>query len=197
MNKKLTIIIVIAFIVVGAAAFIGGRLLNGGIGPLGMLPFGPGGGNFSYSFKITPAKELPAAHADLTGLYVSRKDNTLTVQSIPMKGEGGGGIVISISSDSGGGGGDAGPAVSSVDMGSGPKMEVVVTGKTILYRDSTAMSSEPPTDQNTTIQQTVETGTLDDIHDQTMITVWGRKVGDRLIADVLLYSNPVIIRKTK
>jgi hypothetical protein len=195
MNKKLTIIIVIAFIVVGAAAFIGGRLLNGGIGPLGMmLPFGPGGGNFSYSFKITPAKELPAAHADLTGLYVSRKDNTLTVQSMSMKGEGGG---IVISRADGGSGGDTGPAVSSVDMGSGPKMEVVVTGKTIIYRDSTAMNSEPPTSQETTVQQTVETGTLDDIHDQTMITVWGRKVGDRLIADVLLYSNPVIIRKTK
>ncbi len=196
MNKKLTIILVIAFIVVGTAAFIGGRLLNGGIGPLGMLPFGPGGGNFSFSFNLKPAPELPAAHADLTGIYVSRKDNTLTVQSVSMKSEGGG-IVISTSSDSGGAGGNAGPAVSSVDMGNGPKMEVVVTGKTIIYRDLTAMSSEPPKDQNATIQQTVETGTLDDIHDQTMVTVWGRKVGDRLIADVLLYSNPVIIRKTK
>jgi hypothetical protein len=28
-----------------------------------------------------------------------------------------------------------------------------------------------------------------------MIQVWGRKNGDRIIADILLYSNPVMIKK--
>lgn len=193
MNKKLTITLIIGLVIVAAAAFVGGRLLNENIGPMGMIPFGPGGGGMSFAINMTPAPELPARPADLTGIFTERKDNTLTVQSIPMSGEGGG-VVVAVSGSSDGGEGPV--TTSSGDMGNGPKTEVVVTGKTIIYRDSTAMG-EPPKDSNQTIsvQQTVETGTLDDIHSNTMLMVWGRKVGDRLIADIVMYSNPIMIQK--
>jgi hypothetical protein len=46
-----------------------------------------------------------------------------------------------------------------------------------------------------TVQQTVEESTLDHLNSQSMVTVWGRKSGDRIIADVLFYSNPVIFKR--
>ena len=43
-NKKLMIIMGFLVLVVGAAAFIGGRMLNGGVNPLGLgMPMGGGG----------------------------------------------------------------------------------------------------------------------------------------------------------
>lgn len=201
MNKKLIIIVSIGLVIVAAAAFVGGRFLNGSFGPMGLIPFGPGGGGpgagtFSMAINMTPAPELPTRQADLTGLFTERKDNTITVQSFTMDGDGGGGVAIAVHGSSSEGG--EGPVItSSGDMGNGPKTEVVVTGKTIIYRDSTEMLTEPPTssDQTITMQQTVEIGTLDDIRTQTMVMVWGRKVGDRLIAEIIMYSNPIMIQK--
>ena len=72
----------------------------------------------------------------------------------------------------------------------GPKVEVVVTNETMVYRETT----QPPSGQNETIQQTVAEGTLDDLNSDSMIRVWGRKSGDRIIADVLFYSSPFVIQ---
>lgn len=192
MNKKLIFFLSLGFVIVAGAAFVGGRLLNGngmGFGPLGMFAMPGGGGQFAVSMQIIPAPELPSAKSDLTGTFVERKDNVLTIQSFPMDGEEGGVAVFSVGSSA-----DGGEPVtsSSADMSNGPKTEVVVTGKTIIYRDSTEMV--PPGDQqNTTIQQTVEEGTLEDLTSNTMIQVWGRKNGDRIIADVIMYSTPVMV----
>jgi hypothetical protein len=41
----------------------------------------------------------------------------------------------------------------------------------------------------------VAAGSLDDLTAQTMIMVWGRKNGDRIIADVISYSNPIIFKR--
>lgn len=194
MNKKLTIMIAIGLVIVAAAAFVGGRLLNGrGLGPLGFMPFGPGGGQFAMSMRMLPATELPKTPSDLTGTFVERKDNVLTIQSFPMNGESGG---VVLSTSSGGDDKGGGPVTSnSADMSKGPKTEVVVTGKTIIYRDSTEPPSPSSSGQETTVQQTVETGTLDDLNAQSMIQVWGRKNGDRIIADVIVYSSPITIQK--
>ncbi|HXQ33084.1 MAG TPA: hypothetical protein VN843_03585, partial [Anaerolineales bacterium] len=59
-NKKLFGILGILIVVVGAAAFIGGRMLNGKVGPLGFgMPLGGGGDVMSISVQVTPAAELP------------------------------------------------------------------------------------------------------------------------------------------
>ncbi len=194
MNKKLTITIIVGLVIVAAAAFVGGRLLNGSIGPMGLIPLA-GGGNFSIAINMTPAPELPTRSADLTGMFTERKDNTLTVQSFSMDGEGGG-VAIAVSGSAADG--EEGPVISSSgDMGNGPKTEVVVTGKTIIYRDSTEMNFSPADQPSETssVQQTVETGTLEDIRPQTMLMIWGRKNGDRMIADIIMYSNPIVITK--
>ncbi len=197
-NKTRYIILALVVIIIGAAAFIAGRLLNGGPNPLGILPFAENGAqSFAVSINMKPAPELPTAQADAVGTFVSRQDNSFTIQTIPMMavggtgGQTGGAVVVSGSSSSPDQGGLSvvGPAGSD-----GPKLEVVVTSSTKIYRDATEMPSEPPSG-STTIQQKVEPGTLDDIRDQTMIMVWGRKSGDRLIADVISFSNPVMFKK--
>lgn len=193
-NKKLIIVLGIVVVVVGAAAFIAGRLLNQGVGPLGLgLPLGNGGDVMSVSVQIEPAPELPKAKPDVTGLFVERKDNTVIVSSIPMD-AGGGGVVVSTSGGSESESGGEGPVFSSSPNGNdGPKVEVVITNDTIIYKETT----EPPdpSSGNQTIQQTVGEGTLDDLNSQSFVTVWGRKSGDRIIADVLFYSQPIMFKR--
>jgi len=40
----------------------------------------------------------------------------------------------------------------------------------------------------------VELSTIDEITEQSSITVWGRKAGDRIIADVILFSTPFMMK---
>jgi hypothetical protein len=190
-NRKLYIILAVVIVIVAASAFIGGRLLNGQVGSLGFLPFG-NGGTVSLAINMTPAPELPTTRPDATGTFAERKDNTITIQAISMEMGKGGGVVVAIGSAED----TDGPAANSSGDGDGPKVEVVVTKETKIYRDATDMG-EPSTSGNQTIivQQVVEPGTLDDLKSQTMLMVWGRKNGDRIIADVISYSNPVIFKK--
>jgi hypothetical protein len=190
-NKKLYIILAVVVIVVAGAAFVGGRFLNGQAGPLGLLPFGPnGGGRVSIAVNMTPAPELPVTRPEVTGTFVERNDNTITIQSVSMEMGGKGGIVLSTGPDSGGG-----PSNSTMG-GDGPKVDVVITNETKIYRDATDMGEPPKSGNETiTVQQVMEPGTLDDLKNQTMVMVWGRKNGDRIIADVISYSNPVIFKK--
>src|SRR6185503_14219405 len=110
------------------------------------------------------------------GLFVERKDKTIVIQSVSLK-AGGGGMVV----ESGGGESVAG---SPADLDSGPKVEVVVTNETTIYRETTDLSGLPP-GEHENIKQTVEESTLDDLNSQSMVSVCGRKSGDRIIAEVL------------
>jgi hypothetical protein len=82
-------------------------------------------------------------------------------------------------------------------MESGPKVEVVVTNETTVYRETTDLGGPPDlkSGETETIQQTVEESTLDELNSQSMVSVWGRKSGDRIIADVVFYSNPVMFKR--
>ena len=191
-NKKLMTIMVLLVLVVGAAAFVGGRMLNGGVNPLGLLGMPmAGGGPMSVSISLEPAPELPTTEPEVLGLFAERQDNTLFVQTFSMD-KGGGAVVISSSADSEGEE-SVSVAGSPIDTNSGPKVEVVITNDTIIYRETTEMSGPPS--GNETVQQTVEESTLDQLTTQSFVTVWGRKSADRVIADVLFYSNPVMIQK--
>jgi hypothetical protein len=191
-NKKLIITLTIVIIIVAAAAFLGGRLLNQKAGPLGFGGLLPGkSGMVSVAVQITPAKELPTTQPEATGLFVERKDNSIVIASVSMKGAGsGGGVVVQVGS------GDSGPSVSGGPSSDGPKVEVVITNATTIYLDSTQPPSAPPTSGETQVlQQTVKTGSLDDLATQSFVTVWGRKSGDRIIAETLFISNPVMFKR--
>jgi len=187
-NKKLIAIMSIIVVLVGAAAFLGGRLLNGRVGPLG---FGMPGGNgmVSISVQVTPAQELPATKPDVTGLFVERKDKSIFVSEISMD-AGGKGVVLQVDA---GGGGDGGPSISG-PKANGPKKEVVISNETTIYLENTDLG-QPKPGENKVIQQTVTEGSLDDLTSQSFLTVWGRKSGDRIIAEVLFISNPVMFKR--
>jgi hypothetical protein len=185
-NKKAILIMGIIVLLVGAAAFVAGRMLNGNVGPLGLFGIGGNGDMMSVQINVIPAEELPKTRAEVVGLFVERQDNTIIVSSIPLK-SGAGGMVL----EKGGGESVAG---SPADLDSGPKVEVVVTNETTIYRETTELSG-PPSGEEETIQQTVEESTLDDLNSQSMVMVWGRQSGDRIIAEVLFYSNPVMFKR--
>ena len=175
-NKKLYFTLGMAILLVSIAAFVAGRMLNGNIGTVGLG--GPNAGQVFISIdEITPAPELPGTRADITGMFIDRKDNTVTVQAITF-GAGVGGV----SND------------SPVDQDSGVRVEVVLTGSTEIYREITQFPA-PVNGEVHNIQQAVEEGTLDDLNEQSFINVWGRRSGDRVVADILLYSNPQFFKK--
>ena len=148
-------------------------MLNGKVGVVGLNT-----GRVSISLNdITPAPELPITKADITGFFVERKDNAITVQAVTF-GSGVGGVS-----------GD-----SPLDENSGVKVEIVVTGETKIYKNVTQFPP-PVNGEIHNVQQAVAEGTLDDLNTQSFISVWGRRSGDRVIAEVLLYMNPESIKK--
>jgi len=188
-NKKLIIILGILVIVVGAAAFIGGRMLNQEAGPIGLgLPLGSEG-MVSISVQITPAAELPTTQPELIGSFVERKDKTIVIQSVSLD-AGKGGVVVQSSS-----GGEGEVLSSSPGDNNGPKVEVVIAAETTIYIETTDMGGPPTSGETQVLQQTVKEGSLDDLTSQSFVTVWGRKSGDRIIAEVLFISNPVMFKK--
>jgi hypothetical protein len=188
-NKRTYVIFGGVVVLVAAAAFIGGRLLNGQAGPLDFFPM-MGGGRVSMAIDMIPAPELPTTEPDTRGSLVERKDNTIILREFSME-LGRGGVVI-VERASGGGGPMMSGGPGSED---GPKVEVVITNETIIYRDATDMPEPSAIEEQMTIQQAVEPGTLDDLTSNTMIMVWGRKSGDRFIADVIMYSTPVLFKR--
>lgn len=185
-NKKSIFISGILVVLVGGAAFIAGRMLNQKVGAVSLArPIGSNGSAFSV--QLVRAKELPKTQPEVTGQFVERKDNTIMISSAPME-TGGGGVVM----DSSSGGGDD-QSLTAKDTPKGPKVEVVVTSETIIYRDTTDFN-QSPSNGNATVQETVGEGTLDDLNSDSMLRVWGRKSGDRIVADILFYSSPLMIK---
>lgn len=175
-NKKLYIGFGFAILLIGVAAFVAGRMLNGKVGIVSLG--GSNAGQVSISLNdITPAPELPFTKADITGVFVERKDNTITVQAVTF-GAGVGGIA-----------GD-----SPLDENSSIKVEIIITSATMIYKDVTQFPP-PVNGEIHNVQQSVAEGTLDDLHSQSFISVWGRRSGDRVIAKVLLYMNPESMKK--
>ena len=176
-------------ILLALTAFIAMRYLtqkNGsGFGPSfgmgngpGLSISGPAGAQQSFKLNIEPAEELPKTQPETRGLFVERKDNSIFVGTgkvtmMASVGEGGGDPVVDADYD-------------------GAKVEVVISNDTIIYRDTTELDPENP---SAAVQQTVELGTIDDITPQSSITVWGRKAGDRIIADVVMFSSPFVFHK--
>jgi hypothetical protein len=132
---------------------------------------GPAGGN-----SVQPAQELPQTAPDVNGIFESRQGSSIFV--------GTGGVTTIVQ-----------PGGAPQTSHSGPTMEVIVTNETTIYKDVTMdqFSSPPPEGQK--IQQVVEPGSLEEVGQDSMITVWGRKVGDRIFADVLVYSLPAFMTK--
>ena len=165
MNKKLFISLGLVIAVVAAAAFVAGRLLNREFSFPSL--FGPSDDGIS----IRTAKELPTTPPEVEGIFVERQDNTISIEDDQPVGDRVSG--------------------SPVGIGGGPKVEVVITADTLIYHDTTQPPARRPTeDDPRVIQQTVEEGNLDElIPSQSLVMAWGRKSGDRIIAEVMVYID--------
>ena len=137
---------------------------------------GPGGEAQTFRLDIKPAEELPSTQPDEAGIFVERKDNSVFI--------GTGEVTVMAKAEPG-----QEPQVDS-DF-SGPKVEVVISANTVVYKDTTKLDPENP---GAEVQQTVELSTIDEITQQSSVTVWGRKAGDRIIADIVVFSSPFMIK---
>jgi hypothetical protein len=171
-NERLALVMGILVLLIGAAAFMGARFLNQRMDPVRL------GAPFQGDFRsmIVPAPELPTTSPEVTGPLVDRQDNTLIVEMKSFETS----SIVSASSE-------------DTKRQSGPQVEVVVTGETIIYRETTH-PAEPLSVENQTIRQTVERATLANLDSRSMVMVWGRKSGDRVIAEVLMYSDLVAVK---
>jgi hypothetical protein len=188
-KPKLAYIIggIVLVVVLAGAAFVGARLLNGqgfpftssggGLGP--SLSLGGPGGKM-VKLDIEPSKELPQNPADISGLFDHRQDNSIFV--------GTGKVTMAFKKDPSG-------KVETSSSHDGPTVEIVVTGQTKIYKDVTMRQFDGPPPEGQKIQQVLESGSLDDVGQASMISVWGKKTGDRFIAEILVYSPPAFIKK--
>jgi len=188
-NKKTILVIGVLVLVVSAAAFVGGRMFNSDVSPLGLFGLAGDKDGVKASINLIPAQELPTTPPEVMGMFAERKDKTIFVQAFSLDVEGNVMVVAK-------GGGEAVPSVagSPAETDSGPKVEIVITNETLIYRDTTEMDRPNP-GETRTVQQTVEESKLDDLNSESMLTVWGRKSGDRIIAEALFYSNPVMFNR--
>lgn len=188
-SKGLIIGGIVLLVLLAGAAFVGGRLLNqaktdrttaAGSDPA--MPGLPPGGAFNVEegegaslndgeavdIQITPAPELPAREPDARGLYVNREDDTITI---------GTGKVTTFAAE-----GEA-PEYNY----EGLAVEVLVTNQTALYEDTTQFTPG----QAAPMQQTVRPlDNLDDLDEGTNLQVWGRREGDRIVAETIVLTRP-------
>jgi hypothetical protein len=211
MKKKILIGFgaVLAVALLAGAVYMGVRLLNTNANGGGLnLPIaglgGPGGGNAnSFQIQMTPAPEMPTAHADLVGQVTSIKDNSIFVSEMSKASGGGTNVVIVGKTISGGSGPstDSGsPSTNDVSpTPSGPATEVVVSQSTVIYRDTTMDSMpkpQPGSSVSTSVQQVLEPADVSSISADSMVQVWGQKRGDRLIADTIVVMGVAILQTT-
>ncbi len=180
---KRTNLIVVGFAVLvlllAGAAFVGGRFLNQ-TAPIGGLV--PGGastrdGKAQTRIEIEPAKELPNSAPDAIGPFVERKDNSVFVATASK-------FMVFTNSDG---------SVITQGEDSGQRLEIVVTSETTIYKDVTEqnMPRLPPPDGS--VQQKIQSSSLAELGANSMVSAWGERRGDRLIAKLLVYTPSFVI----
>lgn len=174
-RKGLIIGITAAVVLLLAGAYVAGRLLNEGLGPIRV-----GGGNVTISSgngsmieaEYVPADELPDSPPEIAGLYSRREDNSIFVRETD------GGFRISMDEE------------GNVSTNAGDEeTEVVVTYETEIYVDVTSSKISELEDGDTLVQ-TLKPGSIEELGTLSFLQVWGERRGDRIIADVLVYMLP-------
>ena len=124
------------------------------------------------------AEELPEERPEVMGFFSRREDNSVYVRETT-----GDGMMISVGED------------GSVSTNAGDdETEVVVTGDTLIYVDVTAGHVED-SDDGGVVHQMLNPGSIEDIGEYSVVMVWGEKRGDRVVADLLLYTEPPVVTR--
>jgi hypothetical protein len=183
--------ILVMLLLVGAA-FVGGNLLNKQAAGLS---------DNVFEVDFTEAEEIPQSKPEAAGIVTEIDGNTLTIQefnindTLGTSGEGGvfmEPIEIEVDNPE-----DLEELPLPAFMGAdGPITEVVVTRDTKIYRDVTFSEvlvvsdggELPEIPEN--IEMKVEPAAADEIGTNSMVTIWGERRGDRVVADVILFQPP-------
>jgi hypothetical protein len=161
-------------LLLAGAAFVGGRLLADPevTGDNQQLVVSHSGGGEAISgsalmVETVHADEMPDRAPDVAGLFAQREDNRLFV----------------------GTGNLSGVKVNGTWRlhHDGPVFEVVTTHGTLVYRDDTLQQfgDVPPSGP---VQQVLTPSTVDEIEENSTISAWGERRGDRLVAEVVVFS---------
>ncbi len=174
-RKGLIIGIVALLVLLLAGAYVAGKLLNEGLGPIRV-----GGGNVTISSgdgslieaEYVPADELPDSPPEIAGLYSRREDNSIFVRETD------GGFRISMDEE------------GNVSTNAGDEeTEIVVTNETEVYVDVTNNQLDDLKDGDT-LKQILKPGSIEELGFLTFLQVWGERRGERVIADFLVYMLP-------
>jgi hypothetical protein len=167
-------------VLLAAAAYVGGRLLT---------PSGSQGGLVPGSVALddaqadrpeyVPASELPASDPDAIGPFVERQDNSLFVATRSK-------FMILTNKDG---------SVRTEGVDSGQRLEVVVTTDTTFYKDVTGEQfvNNAAAPNNGEVRQAVVAGALNEIGSNSIVSAWGERRGDRVVARVVVYTPAQII----
>ena len=185
MKQKTIFIIIGSIIILAAGAFFAGKLINQKAISMGNSIISSDGVSESTEIRMetTPAAELPTLPPTTSGIFVNRVDNIITMKAFVSTAFGEDKKVIaSVNED--------GEMNMDID-GDSQQVEIYVNNQTKLYCNTTSYM-DAVNEGKEFIQQTVEEGSIDELNATSFITVWGRKNGDRIIADTILYDNPSI-----
>ena len=124
---------------------------------------------------ILPAEGLPKRPSEAGGVLVRQVDNSYFV--------GTGSISVNVSTVNG-------ETSTAVDH-SGPEIEVVANHDTQFYRDVTKVSFTAAESKEQTLhQEIVLVEKPEPMPAGATFQTWGEKSGDRVIADIIVYSEP-------
>ena len=185
MNRKVVVMIVIGLLMVVliGGAYTAVQLMSAqneaADAPPGAMVFedvmDDGTGNpVTVKTVILPAAELPERPSEAAGALTKQEDNSYFV--------GTGSISVSINTING-------ETSTAVDH-SGPEIEVVAGRDTQFYRDVTEVSFTAAESKEQTLQQkVVAVEQPETMPAGTNIQAWGEQRGDRVIADIIVYSE--------
>lgn len=168
-------------LLLAGGAYMGGRLLGAGPeagdgdGPT--IKIGMGKGPLVEAEWVR-AEECPASDPDVAGAFDRRQDNSIFVNETQDG--------FRISQDESGS--------FSITNTTGQIHEVVVTGETAVYIDSTNEQIDEALSDGK-LYQKLGAGTIEEIADLSYVRAWGERRGDRLIASVLIYTRPPVINR--
>jgi hypothetical protein len=120
----------------------------------------------AVKLETVPAAEMPGRAPDAAGLFARREDNRLFVGTGALSG-------VKVQ----------GRWELNHD---GPVIEVVTTHDTLVYRDDTlhqigdGLPSGP-------VQQVLTASAVDEIAENSTISAWGERRGERLVAEVIVF----------
>ena len=124
--------------------------------------------------KSAEARELPQRPPETLGVFTRREDNRIFVSSSDQ------GIMYTLEGD-------------VISAGDAIEVEVVVTNETVVYEDITQQHLGASLPSGETIEQKLASGQVEEIGKSSVVMAWGEKRGERLVAEILVYTGPPVI----